>query len=104
MRGRLRKIETVSIHPNAYQISSDKKPAGKGEEVAICPPMEPAPTKGVVAVCPPMKETPESKQVRLALRKKREAFKPLPADDLKKLIREEDFVVDFYLRFDTVYS
>ena len=88
----------VYLHPNAHQISSDKKPVGKGEAVAVCPPMELPPTKGVVAVCPPMKETPESKQVRLALRKKREAFKPLPADEMKTLIREQDFVVDFYLR------
>jgi len=91
VKGKAGKKEDVTA---TVKISSDKKPVGKGEGVA---PKEPAPTKGVVAVCPPMKETPESKQVRLALRKKREAFKPLPADDLKKLIREEDFVVDFYL-------
>jgi len=55
--------------------------------------------QGVIAICPPLDSTlsPESKQVRSVLRRKKEAFKPLPVDDLKKLVREDDFIVDFYL-------
>ena len=54
--------------------------------VAVCPPLEPA------------EESLEAKAVKIALRQKREAFKPIPVDELKKLVREEDFIVDFYLR------
>jgi len=66
---------------------SGKGGSGGGKEmaVAVCPPLEPA------------EESLEAKAVKIALRQKREAFKPIPVDELKKLVREDDFIVDFYL-------
>lgn len=50
----------------------------------------------VVAVCP----TVESKTtIKRTFRKKRETFKPLPVDALKKLISDDDFIVDYYFSY-----
>ena len=48
----------------------------------------------------------KSSSVRAALSRKRDVFKPIPIDELKKLVREEDFVVDYYIRyyFDRVFE
>lgn len=64
------------------KIKTDKKEVVAVESVAVCPPLE-------------------VRLVRTEWRKKREAFKPLPLDELKKLVREDDFLVDFYLSYAT---